>query len=263
MLASGEKIRVPAETVAAFRVPYRSIGMLKAYSAKRGVPFGEMFALFCAENGFFPEKAVAYDLSVLDTQYVQDYKQIKRKYSAGSIAPYADMFTGLFDEIECFPIPTGFAGEDNPEESPAYIYGDSWGVTRNYEGEKHHMGTDILDRENIRGRLGVVSMTDGQVHDAGWREPLGYYVGVETTNGNYYLYAHLDTLAEDIAAGMPVSAGQALGRMGNTGDSRSSDGAFQVHLHVAISPQAGFTKNKFWINPYPLLRYIEDNSILA
>lgn len=256
LLHPGVKIKASVDTVAAFRVPYRSIGMLKAYAAKHGVPFSQLFVLFCAENNFFPEKNTTYDLSRLESQYVENFDRLKRKYDANQIEPYFEMFKNLFDEIECFPIPAGY--ED--EETLSWMYGDSWGVSRNSEDDKWHRGADIMDRENVRGRIPVMSITNGAVQDAGWQDALGYYVGVVTQNGTYYQYAHLDSLAANIAAGQPVSAGQELGRMGDSGTSRDGN-VFQVHLHIGISPRAGFTKNKFWINPYPLLRYIENTPL--
>ena len=62
----GIRVRVSPETVAAFRVPHRAIGMLQNYSEEYGIPFAELFAVFNAENDFFPEKSAVYDLSVLN-----------------------------------------------------------------------------------------------------------------------------------------------------------------------------------------------------
>jgi murein DD-endopeptidase MepM/ murein hydrolase activator NlpD len=161
------------------------------------------------------------------------------------------MFENLFGEIEVFPIPTGWY-----EDEPSVMFGDSWGVEHNFQGNRMHMGTAIIDRENIRGRVPVVSMTQGTVREAGWDNQLGYAVGVVTESGTFYLYAHLDSLAPGLAVGQAVTAGQLLGQMGNSGGRGGR--SFPVHLHVAISPEVSFTRGNFWINPYPLLRYIEN-----
>jgi len=247
----GVTLRVSPDTVAAFRVPHRAIGMLRGYADSHGVPFPELFAVFNAENDFFPEKSATYNLSRLEDMYVVNFRQVIRRYNRRSIAPYAEMFGNLFDEIEVFPIPTGWY-----EHDASVMFGNSWGVEHNFQGNRMHMGTAIIDRENIRGRVPVVSMTAGDVTDAGWCNQLGYFVGVTSRNGTYYLYAHLDSIAAGLSAGQNVTAGQLLGQMGNTGGGRGSSN-FQVHLHLAIAPDVRFTRGQFWINPYPLLRYLE------
>lgn len=248
----GIRVRVDAETVAAFRVPHRSIGLLRVYAAQNGISFPELFAVFNAENGFFPEKHITYDLSVLERLYIVDFNRLLRRYNSRSIAPYISMFENLFSEIETFPIPGGWY-----EHESAIMFGDSWGVEHNFQGNRAHMGTAIIDRENIRGRVPVVSMTRGTVRDAGWDNQLGYFVTVVTENNTIYLYAHFDSIAPGIAPGIAVTAGTLLGQMGNTGGGRNAR-SFPVHLHLAISPDVSFTRGNFWLNPYPLLRYIEN-----
>jgi murein DD-endopeptidase MepM/ murein hydrolase activator NlpD len=244
----GMKVTANIETVAALRVPYQATGLLQGYAAAHGVPFAELFTLFCAENGFFPEKHVSYDLSGIEGQYVNTFAEIKKQYSVKNIEPYYAMFGSLFSELACFPIA-------EPEgEASVIMYGDSWDVERNYEGIKLHRGTDILDRENLRGRVQVVSMTEGTVQASGFDQWLGYHVGVTAASGNYYLYAHLDSVAAGVVTGGTVRAGQDIGRMGDSGGNGES---FPVHLHVGISPKADFTGGSFWINPYPFLRYLE------
>jgi len=252
LIRPGVRVRVDTETVAAFRVPHRAIGMLRVYAESSGISFPELFTVFSAENDFFPEKHAVYDLSVLERLYVSDFNRLLRRYNSRSIAPYVDMFENLFGEIETFPIPGGWYEHDS-----SVMFGDSWGTPHNFQGNRMHMGTAIIDRENIRGRVPVVSMTQGSVREAGWDNQLGYFVGIVTENKTYYLYAHLDSLAPGIAAGQIVTAGQLLGQMGNSGGGRG-DRSFPVHLHIAISPDVTFTRGNFWINPYPLLRYIEN-----
>ncbi|MCL2604501.1 MAG: M23 family metallopeptidase [Defluviitaleaceae bacterium] len=251
LVRPGTRIRVSAETVAAFRVPHRAIGMLEEYADRYGIPFAELFVIFNAENRFFPDKSAVHDLSVIEQLYVVDFERIKRRYNARSLTPYVRMFGNLFAELEVFPIPAGWY-----ETEPSIMYGDSWGMDHNQQGDRMHMGTAILDRENIRGRVPVVSMTHGRVEEAGWNNQLGYFVGITTINGTYYLYAHLDSIAQGLRSGQIVHAGQPLGNMGNTGGGRGG-GTFPVHLHVGISPEADFTRGRFWINPYPFLRYME------
>jgi len=247
----GVNVRVSPDTVAAFRVPHRAIGMLRDYANERDIPFPELFAVFNAENDFFPHKSATYDLSMIESMYVSNFSRLLRRYNSRSLAPYVEMFRNLFDEIETFPIPGGWY-----EHDASIMFGNSWGVEHNFQGNRMHMGTAVIDRENIRGRVPIVSMTSGTVTDAGFCNQLGYFVGITTRNGTYYLYAHLDSLATGLIAGQSVTAGQLLGQMGNSGGGRNSR-SFQVHLHLAISPSVRFTRGQFWINPYPLLRYLE------
>jgi len=250
----GIRIRVDSETVAAFQIPHRSIEILKNYASENGIYFPELFAVFNAENNFFPEKSAVYDLSVIEALYINDFNQIRRRYNSRSLNPYIEMFTNLFDEIETFPIPTGWYEFDS-----GTMFGDSWGVDHNFQGNRTHMGTAIIDRENIRGRVPVVSMTAGRVEEAGWDRQLGYFVSIRTQNGTYFLYAHLDSLAPGLASGKLVNAGQSIGQMGNSGGGRDGR-SFPVHLHLAIAPDVSFTRGRFWINPYPLLRYFENST---
>ena len=252
IIRPGIRIRVNPDVVAAFRVPHRSIGLLETYANRHNIPFPQLFTVFVAENDFFPEKSAVYDLSALEQLYVVDFYRIKRRYNARSLAPYITMFENLFSELAVFPIPQGWY-----EHEPSIMFGDSWGVEHNFQGNRMHMGTAIIDRENIRGRVPIVSMTSGQVQEAGWNNQLGYFVGIVTLNGTYYLYAHLDSLAQGLSAGQNIAAGHPLGYMGNTGGGRGGR-SFPVHLHIGISPDVAFTRGRFWINPYPLLRFIEE-----
>lgn len=251
VLRPGKTIRVNPDTVAAFHVPHRAIGMLRTYAADHNINFAELFAVFNAENAFFPEKSATYDLSALLEMYIADFDRILRRYNRRSLAPYVEMFGNLFDEIEAFPIPTGWYDQD-----PSVMFGNSWGVEHNFQGNRMHRGSAIIDRENIRGRVPIVSMTAGHITDVGWCNQLGYFVGITTKNGSYYLYAHLNSLATGLNLGQIILAGQHLGQMGNTGGGRNSR-SFPVHLHLAISPNVNFTRGEFWINPYPILRYLE------
>jgi len=253
IIRPGTRVRVDAETVAAFQVPHRSIGLLRAYAARHDIPFAELFAVFNAENNFFPQKSAVYDLTVLERLYVSDFGRLLRSYNSRSLEPYVTMFGNLFDEIEVFPIPSGWYEHDK-----SIMFGDSWGVEHNFQGNRMHMGTAIIDRENIRGRVPVVSMTRGEIKDAGWDRQLGYFVGVMTENGTYYLYAHLDSLTAGLSVGQNIFAGQMLGQMGNSGGGRDGR-SFPVHLHIAIAPEVSFTRGEFWINPYPILRYLESS----
>ena len=248
----GVRIRVNADLVAAFQVPHRAIGLLSDYATQQDIHFATLFTIFMAENDFFPDKAIIHDLRAIEALYVTDFERLKRRYHAPSLAPYVTMFENLFAELEVFPIPDGWYVDE-----ASIMFGDTWGIDHNVQGNRMHMGTAIVDRENIRGRVPIVSMTHGRVEEAGWNNQLGYFVGITTMNGTYYLYAHLDSLILGLHSGQLIQAGQPLGYMGNSGGGRGG-GNFAVHLHVGISPEVDFTRGRFWINPYPFLRFLYD-----
>ena len=144
-------------------------------------------------------------------------------------------------EIRCFPV-IGACSAD-----------DSWGGVRTYGGDRTHEGCDIMAVDNIRGRLPIVSMTDGVVEAVGWLELGGYRIGVRSPGGIYYYYAHLQSCADGIAEGTNISAGTLLGYMGDSGyGAEGTTGQFAVHLHLGIYlTEDGM---RFSVNPYPVLR---------
>ena len=66
-----------------------------------------------------------------------------------------------------------------------------------------------------------------------------------------YYYAHLDHYAEGIAEGVPVTRGQVIGYVGDTGNAQPGD----YHLHFAIAILSSLSR--WWggdnVNPYEVL----------
>jgi murein DD-endopeptidase MepM/ murein hydrolase activator NlpD len=110
-----------------------------------------------------------------------------------------------------------------------------------------HEGTDVFAEPGtpIRAILG------GTVEQMGWTFYSGWRVGVRGTDGRYWFYAHMSDFAPGLVVGSPVTAGQELGRVGNTGygNRPGHDDEFTYHLHLGIQGSDGT-----WTNPYPLLR---------
>ncbi len=239
-----------------FNISPTTIKDLKELSTKHNLDFVEAITLFSLEQNFFPQKTVPQTKQQLEQNFFKNYVKIKKSYSKKQIKKYITIYDCLFSEIKTFPIPKDF--DDSGEIS--YVYADSWHAERNYGGKREHLGTDILDEENIRARIPIVSMTDGVIEKLGWNEKGGYRVGVRTEKNSYYYYAHLDTFAENLSEGLEVKAGTLLGYMGDTGYSKKegTKGNFPVHLHLGISIDPDSTKKELWINPYPFLKYIEN-----
>ncbi|GMV42118.1 MAG: hypothetical protein AMXMBFR64_38340 [Myxococcales bacterium] len=111
-----------------------------------------------------------------------------------------------------------------------------------------HYGNDIF------GALGtpLVACVDGTVASVANTSIGGKNVTIKDKCGWYYYYAHMDTIASDIKAGMAISAGKKIGTLGKTGNAASTS----PHLHFSIYPGT-YTKG---IDPYPLLKTVDATS---
>lgn len=248
-----DKLNISLENISGFKISAENIFILKELAEKYDIDFPEILTYYSLENNFFSEK-ITRDLTI-EQDFIFNYENIKAKYKHKDFLNYYNILNTVINEIKYFPIPEKDGNE--------YIYADSWGAERTYGGKRIHMGTDIIDRENIEGRIPILSMTDGKIENLGWNEKGGYRVGIRTKNGSYYYYAHLDSFAESIAKGNDVSAGTLIGYMGNTGYSTTegTKGNFEVHLHLGIEIKANLKKEMIWINPYPFLRIIEEENL--
>lgn len=156
----------------------------------------------------------------------------------------------LMADMECFPVRKDVTGKT------IWGYDNGYGEGRNYGGARKHEGIDIMSSSNLRGELLVQSVSDGVVEQLGWLELGGYRVGVRSSSGLYYYYAHLDSYAEGLKKGDRVKAGQLLGYMGDSGYGvEGTRGKFAVHLHFGIYyMEDGEEKS---LNPFYLLQYKE------
>ncbi len=247
------KLNISLSNLESFKISSQNIIKLEDIANKYNLIFYEMLAYYAIENNFFDDKELNID--DIEKEFIINYKNIKSKYKKKDIEPYINIVKNLIEDIKVFPIPSGYEKD--------YVYSDSYGAERNYGGKREHKGTDIMDRENIEGRIPVVSMTDGIVENIGWNEKGGYRIGIKSKTGNYYYYAHLDSFEENMQKGTKVLAGDKLGYMGSTGYSKveGTKGKFPVHLHIGIELETTLTNNEIWINPYPFLTIIENKNI--
>lgn len=77
----------------------------------------------------------------------------------------------------------------------------------------------------------VLAIRSGRVVETGRHRGRGLYVELEHSHSLRSLYAHLQTI--DVAAGERVHQGQRIGRVGKTGNARSS--LITPHLHLEVS----------------------------
>ena len=164
---------------------------------------------------------------------------------------YMEMVDSVFEDLQCFPV---------VKEENVYpiSYENTWGAERTYGGSRTHEGCDLMAINNERGKYKVCSMTDGTVRQIGWLEQGGWRIGIESDNGVYYYYAHLDSYEKAFEEGERVVAGQILGRMGDSGYGKEpgTKGQFDVHLHVGIYLKDLSGKERA-INPYWYLKQLE------
>jgi peptidoglycan LD-endopeptidase LytH len=126
-------------------------------------------------------------------------------------------------------------------------------------GGHAYPATDIFAPEGQK----VVAVTDGVVNYISYVDlwdPVndnpdqrgGIAVAILGDDGFIYYGSHLESVADGIAFGVHVTAGQLLGYVGNTGDARDTD----PHLHFGISrsgPTSSWQTRRGEIDPYPCL----------
>jgi peptidoglycan hydrolase-like protein with peptidoglycan-binding domain len=128
-------------------------------------------------------------------------------------------------------------------------FGDTWMAPRG--GGRLHEGVDIIA---ARGNLlyAAVTGTVSKVYIDTPGSRAGNGLRISQDNGTYFTYLHLDTLAEGIAVGTAVTAGQVIGTVGSTGNSATP------HLHFEVHPGGGAA-----VNPYPLVKPIDACNVIA
>lgn len=118
-------------------------------------------------------------------------------------------------------------------------YQDSWGADRE-GGKRQHEGTDLFAEEGTP----LINSCSGKIEKLGWNRLGGERVGIRGTDGNYYYYAHLQSIEPSLKVGQYIAAGVQIGTMGHTGDALTTPD----HLHFGIE-----LPNGTWVNPYPFL----------
>jgi peptidoglycan hydrolase-like protein with peptidoglycan-binding domain len=121
-------------------------------------------------------------------------------------------------------------------------YGDTWQASRG--SGRVHLGVDIGAAEGTPLRA-VATGRISQIYRDRPGSLSGNGLKIRTTDGTYFFYAHLASIAPGIDVGVPVSAGQVIGTVGNTGNAAIN------HLHFEVHPRGGAA-----VNPFPYVRAI-------
>lgn len=201
----------------------------------------------------FSMMAMSYDLN--SNRLVDELTYFRGIGRVAETQPFQELYEynkTILSDLQCFPVP-------RVESAQADIsYVDTWYELRQYGGHRKHEGTDLMASNNLRGFFPVISITDGTVEKIGWLEQGGYRVGIRSTTGGYFYYAHLDSYAQELSQGDTVIAGQLLGFMGDSGyGGEGTRGKFDVHLHLGI--YVNTNSGEMSINPYCILRMLEKN----
>lgn len=122
--------------------------------------------------------------------------------------------------------------------SGSFVWPTNGGYVSSKVGQRWgrmHKGIDIARPNNLT----IKAIDNGTVVSAGWDSGgYGNKVIIDHNNGYRSVYAHLSSIS--VSAGQTVSAGAAIGNMGQTGQSTG------VHLHLEVY------KNGALVNPLSL-----------
>ena len=190
--------------------------------------------------------------AITAAQFVRQRNRLVRFFPE-EFTQLCSLYNGLLADMQVFPVPV------SSDDFPWVNFVNSWGYERTYGGERAHEGTDIMAECNQANIYPVLSVCDGTVANMGWLELGGYRIGITSESGIYYYYAHLASYASGLKVGDPVSAGELLGFMGNTGYSKveGTSGKFDVHLHfgIYITTKEG---EELAYNPYYFLKNLKN-----
>lgn len=145
------------------------------------------------------------------------------------------------------PILASVDGKVCPVAGPVRFI-DDWGFPRS--GGRTHKGNDLFADRGTP----LVAVADGRVLRT---DPVDHYkpgtahgdlggitVWLVDNDGVAYYYAHMLRIEPGITAGVPVTAGQVIGYLSNTGNARTTP----PHTHFEVHPNGGAA-----VDPYPLV----------
>jgi murein DD-endopeptidase MepM/ murein hydrolase activator NlpD len=116
-----------------------------------------------------------------------------------------------------------------PMQGPC-SFTNTWHAPRG--GGRLHKGVDLIANE---GNL-LYAVADGvitKVYTEASDKLAGNGIRLTKADGTYFFYGHMQRLADGIAVGTPVKAGQVVGYNGKTGNTNTP------HLHFEIHPFGG------------------------
>lgn len=112
-------------------------------------------------------------------------------------------------------------------------------------------GTDILAAASGRIRYKIDS------GDTSLRTGFGYYAVIEHADGSATLYGHLTANSGTVPSGQSVTAGQVLGKSGNTGRSTGP------HLHFTYAPNGRVFHDPSTVDPVPCFGGLVEGGVIV
>ncbi|MDP6945741.1 MAG: M23 family metallopeptidase, partial [Myxococcota bacterium] len=112
-----------------------------------------------------------------------------------------------------------------------------------------HFGNDLFAAKGTP----AVSPVDGTIYNFGATTVGGNRVTVQGPCGWLYYHAHFDTIEPGLWVGMPVSAGQLIGTVGNTGNAIGTS----PHIHFSIYPPGDYEAG---VDPFPYLEQADSTA---
>ena len=131
--------------------------------------------------------------------------------------------------------------------SGPHTFTDSFGAPRmpGTPFAHSHQGTDVFAPPGTP----LVAVERGILVRVGTDVLGGIKLWLVGASGTRYFYAHLSAFAPGVVENKLVEAGEVVGYVGNTGNAQGTP----AHLHFEVHPGGGPA-----INPYPLLRMVDD-----
>jgi hypothetical protein len=124
-------------------------------------------------------------------------------------------------------------------------YGDDWLYPRWGPGFRFHLGCDVFAPMGTPVRAPVDGVAETKNDGLG-----GLTVKVIMPDRTYFYLAHLSGLVAGFTQDMPVTTGDIVGYVGNSGDAAGGP----THVHVGVYPKGGAP-----IDPKPVLdRFLND-----
>jgi len=132
----------------------------------------------------------------------------------------------------------------SPSYSGGYVFPVAGGAGVVRVGHTHHdyPAADIAAPEGTQ----LYALADGTVQDAN-SEPSGNCgIGftIATADGLVWTYCHLAYLEPTVVAGAPLTAGQPVGLVGQTGH------ATGPHLHLQLQPATSYPQDQAWFQSF-------------
>lgn len=131
---------------------------------------------------------------------------------------------------------------------------DAWTISQHWANDKHgHPGVDLFAKDGNTAGKKMIAVKAGQVHL--WPNDTfsgaGNMIQINHGDGLWTMYMHMSQLiVEDKST---VQQGQAIGIVGNTGDSRGAHIHFEVHTGIADGDFIRYSGSSGNVNPEPYI----------